>query len=658
MPQIHAGSGASLAVALLLAVLMLDPGIAVAQASGQGSSSSPIAAVQTQPLPVTGDPAKDLAASRAALTAGRYEDAIRLLTKMLEQPGGRLAKDARELLGLAREKNGQFAHAEAEYRQYLHDYPDGGDAARVQQRLDGVIALQNKPFEDMHKAAEERQRQADIAAVAAAHAAAVAAATAGTVSVAAPDGWGAGVQPTQLVGPATGAEPATASAWRRSYDGSLGVYYLRNLGSTEIVDPINPGATTRLNQVYQDTITTQIDLRGTISNTSFAGTVALAASQDKSFIADNLDLTRVSQAYLEGDWKDVGFSLKAGRQTRFGGGVLGRFDGMLASYELAPGRRVDFVAGAPVDLTSDGYMLRNRQFFGASYDFKLGDPRWEASLFGIEQLADGALDRRAVGYDLKYTAPNFVLFNSFDYDVSFRQPNIAILTGNYIYADKSALGFDLDFRKSPALFASNAVQGQGTDRLGDLLGRYDYSQIAQYAVDRSADTYTASLNYNRPLNDHLSFYGDLYETYIGPTATSAGVEATPAEGPDTYVNAQLVANGILRDSDLYVNGWTIAHTSTSNQYQVEFGAKFPITEKWRLSPDSKFGYKTFATDGHTEFHFLPSIGFNYAFTRDSSLELDAGGHMTEGFAEPGMSGAPRTWELLLTAGYRYDFYSQ
>ena len=629
------------------------------EVTGAADSSRLIKVAIGEPASVGSDRVRDMAAAHVALTTGRYEDAIRLLTKILEQPKGPFGKEGRELLGLARQRNNQFAQAEAEYRQYLNDFPGGADAARVQQRLDGVIALENKPFEDQHQAVDERQRQADQAAITQARAASLVAAeqtrSQAQVRPVPPSGP---LRPADLTGPVVGASAPIATGWQRSYDGSIGVYYLRNQSSADILDPITPGATTRQSVVFQDTTTTEIDLRGTISNGAFAASAEFSGSQDKSFNAGQIDYARLSHANLEANWKTVGLDVKAGRQTRYGGGVLGRFDGVLVSYDLSPTRRIDVVAGAPVDLTSDGFMLRNRLFYGVSYDFALWDPKWTASVFGIQQLADGALDRRAVGYDLRYTSSNFALYNTFDYDMNFAQPNAFILAGSYSFADRSQLGLDLDYRKSPSLFASNAIQGQGADRLGSLLGRYDYSQIAQYAVDRSADTFSASLNYNRTLNGHLSVYGNLYESYFGPTAASGGVDAVPAEGPDTYVTAQLIANGLVRESDLYVAGVNLAHTSSSNGCEVGFGAKFPVTDKLRVSPESKFGYKTFNTDGHTEFHFLPSLGFNYLFTRSSSLELDAGGHMTERFGQPTVPGGPRDWELLLTAGYRYDFNSQ
>ena len=634
-------------------LLCLPPDVSVA-AGTEGVANAQVTAAPAQDASAASNPAADLALARAAVTAKRYDDAIRLLTKVLETPKDPLAKDARELLGLAREKNNQLAHAAAEYRQYLSDYPGGADAARVQQRLDGVIALQNKPLDDLHKAAEENQRKADAAAIAAAHQKAVAdAAAAPSLPPAAPVRVSGAVQ---LVGPAQGAAPTpVAAGWEHSYDGSVGVYYMRNQGSNQILDPLNPGGTTTLNQVYQDTVSTDINLRGRASNATFAATAAISGSQDKSFISDRLDYSRLSQAYLAGEWKDRGIDLKVGRQTHYGGGVLGRFDGAYGQYTISPGRWIGVVAGAPVDQTRDGFMLRNRFFYGLSYGFKLWDPRLDAAVFGIEQIADGALDRRAVGYDLKFTDKQFAMYATLDYDVNFREFNDVIIAGNRTFADHSTFGFNVDYRKSPALFASNAVQGQGTDRLGDLLGRYDYSQIAQYATDRSADTYTASVNYSHPFNEHWQIYTDLYETYTGPTASSAGIDAIPAEGPDTYADVQLIATGLRQESDLYVGGLRLGRSSTSNQYELDLGTKQPISGKWRLSPEAKFGYKTYSSDGHTEFHFLPSLGLNYSFTRSSSLEIDAGGHLTESY---GSATASRNWELLLTAGYRYDLYSQ
>ena len=56
------------------------------------------------------------------------------------------SKEAQEYLGLARERNGQLAHAKAEYRIYLAKYPEGEDAQRVRQRLDALVTAYQAPM--------------------------------------------------------------------------------------------------------------------------------------------------------------------------------------------------------------------------------------------------------------------------------------------------------------------------------------------------------------------------------------------------------------------------------------------------------------------------------------------------------------------------------
>src|SRR6185503_16952990 len=77
--------------------------------------------------------------ARAAIMRRDYETAIRLLTRMTEAPENGLSADARELLGVARERNNQLAHAKAEYEEYLRRYPTGEGANRVRQRLTALL---------------------------------------------------------------------------------------------------------------------------------------------------------------------------------------------------------------------------------------------------------------------------------------------------------------------------------------------------------------------------------------------------------------------------------------------------------------------------------------------------------------------------------------
>jgi len=81
-----------------------------------------------------------LAAGRRELKAGQLEAAIASLTKVASRADDLLAPEAKELLAIAHERNGQLAHAKAEYEEYLERYPGHAGAARVRQRYEALIS--------------------------------------------------------------------------------------------------------------------------------------------------------------------------------------------------------------------------------------------------------------------------------------------------------------------------------------------------------------------------------------------------------------------------------------------------------------------------------------------------------------------------------------
>jgi hypothetical protein len=75
---------------------------------------------------------------RRALTQGEFARAALIFQGVLDRPESDQTPTALELLGLARERVGQLAHAVASYEEYLRRYPDGEGATRVRQRLDAL----------------------------------------------------------------------------------------------------------------------------------------------------------------------------------------------------------------------------------------------------------------------------------------------------------------------------------------------------------------------------------------------------------------------------------------------------------------------------------------------------------------------------------------
>ena len=77
----------------------------------------------------------------------------------------------------------------------------------------------------------------------------------------------------------------------------------------------------------------------------------------------------VSSLYLDGKHKESGISGRLGRQSRFSGGVLGRFDGALAGFEAAKDVQLNIVAGSPVERSRDEPFSNEAYFYGISADF-------------------------------------------------------------------------------------------------------------------------------------------------------------------------------------------------------------------------------------------------------------------------------------------------
>ena len=112
---------------------------AVAHAAGRQAASRPMA----RPPGKISDADLRIAAAamdeaRAALEKKNFNGAIALLTKVLRYPENKYSAEAQELLGLARQRNGQPDAARAAYEDYLRRYPRGEGAERVQQRLAGT----------------------------------------------------------------------------------------------------------------------------------------------------------------------------------------------------------------------------------------------------------------------------------------------------------------------------------------------------------------------------------------------------------------------------------------------------------------------------------------------------------------------------------------
>ena len=393
-------------------------------------------------------------------------------------------------------------------------------------------------------------------------------------------------------------------------------------------------------------------MQGTAENAAYKFKWRFSGSHESDFTSGFTSRYRVSSAYAEVVIKDIGSRVKLGRQTRNTGGVLGRFDGGLFSWNYDDNTTFNVTVGSPVDSSKDAPFLYNRYFYGLSVDMKDIFGTWDMTVYATEQRVNSMIDRRAIGTELRYNDEQKNVFASIDYDLYFNRVNSALVTGSYIFGNESTLSASVDYVNSPSLSLSNALQGQTVDSLSALRNIYSLATIKELALDRTTKTWSANLAYSMSLDDmwQLTVDGTVFNT--GGNPASGGVAAISAPGTEYFTSAQLVGSGVFSPRDIVSATLRYANTSSSNLYLFDTYIRYPFGKDWRFRPRAKIGYREFKRTGGTEIFIIPSITANYRFSKATSFEIEAGGRWS---SRDTAIGAETSMEYYMIGGFRYQF---
>lgn len=406
-------------------------------------------------------------------------------------------------------------------------------------------------------------------------------------------------------------------------------------------------------RVHQNDLLSTIDAIATWSGGGTKSKLRFSGTEEHSF-SDEDDIISVAALYLQSSVADWGFEGRIGRQTLNSGGVLGRFDGVYASYAPTELFRFGAVAGSPVLRRSDEPFVDDRYFYGGSIDLVQLYSGLDFSVFAIEQRDRSILDRRAVGAEFRYNNANISSFGAIDYDIHYNELNAAVLNGTYTFADKSTLFAAYEYRKSPYLSTWTALQGQGYPTLYEMLRNATLEQVEQYAVDRTASFTTASIGFSHPINNTFQVSADATVTDLEGTIMSGGVEAITGTGNEYFYSAQIIGNGVFTNGDLMIAGVRFADLALSNYYVLDLSARYPLIDNLKINPRLRLGYRTGDFDDLVKYSILPSLLVDYYFTRDMSLEFEVGAD----WRSSKQNGIEETsTDLFFTIGYRYDFYA-
>jgi len=553
---------------------------------------------------------------RAAIKKYKFDDAIQIFKRVLKYAENTHSAEAQQLLGLALQKAGRLAAARAEYEDYLRRYPGGEDSDSVRQRL-AAIETATGPAPELPRPA---------------------------------------MGPSDEPLPGKTLKPRDETLW--SVTGGLSSFYIRDDSFNTMKDistAPNPNADPDAHRTHQNMLLSNLDLFGTATNDQMRTKFRLAATQEQRLDTER-SIFGVSTAFVETMFKENDLMFRLGRQSRNTGGVIGRFDGGVVSWQANDFMRLNAVGGSPNWSRFDEPFKANRYLFGASVDFGRMAGGLETSLFAIQQNDGSVIDRQAIGAEFRYFDKNKSALGTIDYDLHFRSLNAAILSGSWTLDDRSIVTGQLDYRKVPYLSSWNALQGQPFLTLYDMLKFNSASDIRQFALDRTPTFESAMVSYSRPLSEKWQIAADATVTHMSGTPPSGGIDGTPAIGTEYYVSGTFIGSNLFKPGDMMVGAIRYANLSDSNVYVLDVNARYPFNDNaFLMSPRLRLGYRTGKTTDLTEYTVLPTLLLHYLWTKDIALETEFGAKWLSK-EETGIKST--TMDLFLTAGLRYDFHAE
>lgn len=504
--------------------------------------------------------------ARRAMINGELSRAIQIYTKVLQLPETEYHQDAQEYLALARERNGQLAHARAEYRRYLSVYPDGEGAERVQQRLATMTAV------------------ASTSAVS-----------------------------TSNAQNASAGQRRQASGWKVRTFASQ--YYRRDVNQMNEEEEIISQSS-----IYSDI---SVDARRRGERFDFSARVTGGHRHDllDEERVDDKDF-RLSYAYADLADSKTRLRGRLGRQTRNSGGVLGRFDGLNLSYGLTERVQLEAVVGKPVYSTTDG-VDDERSFYGLSTNFGPIRDNLDLRVFLLQQDIEGMTDRQSIGGELRYFGQTKSLWGMFDYDTGFSELSSAFLQGSWRLPSKLTITGLIDRRQSPYLSLGNALIGQVTEDFSTLQTLFSEEELLQLALDRSAATTTFTLGLSKALTPKLQLGINATHSIVDATEESGGVLATP-ETEYSYYSMDVVASSLFTERDVSIFGLRYSRSDSNNVYTVNVDTRFRIGKSWRIAPRLRVDYREIITDASEQWTYTPGLRLEYRRGRKLRIELMAG----------------------------------
>lgn len=504
---------------------------------------------------------KLLVLGRKALKQGNNESAIRIFTKMQGMSESPERQEAMELLGVARERNGQKAHAKAMFGEYLKQYPKSEGASRVKQRLQDLLRAQLKPK------AQLKAKKSD--------------------------------------------EKKSSS---RIY-GSFSQYYYRGQNSREGL-----GST-----VDQSLLLNQLSVNWRIRDVDYDIRNFVYASQNYDYASETGRALTLETAYSQFKNSRLGFSGRAGRQSGSGGGVLGKFDGLRGSYDVTNNVAVNAVMGYPINYSDKRSIQTQKPFFGIGMELDGEGNGVDILPYYIRQEVDGIIDREAIGSEFRFFRPLGNFYALIDYDIAYTDLNIYLFRGQYNWNKNTIFNLNFDFRNNPLLFTTNALIGRtDASTIDELRGIFTEDKINELAENRVGKSSSLSFGVSHTFDSQYQLNGDITiaeQDYVINDITPGFL--TSENEQQIYLSSQLIARKWFNENDISVLGARLSQTGTYNELSLTASNRLPLKNKWKFDTRMRIDLRQ-NDSGEDLTRYRPSVKWDFQQNQTMYYDAELG----------------------------------
>lgn len=490
-----------------------------------------------------------LAQARRLMDGGDHTAAIALLEAVLALPPHAQTAPAQALIGEARWRQGDPERARAEFELYLKLYPQGADAARAREALQ-------------------------------------------TLAPAAPQ------DPSQ--------GPAAAPTVTTTLTGSLSSFYYGGQSKVRTLDfqdsPLSGlpelVSDATLSGTDQEQIISSVDVNWRRRDLGSDLRLVFRDTYSRDLLRPSRNKNKLSAMYADYKSLTQGYSVRLGRQTPTGGGVMGRFDGVQLGYRFSPKSKWRFaaVAGEPTDRLLDA----SRRFWGVSVEADELLRGFGGTLYTLQQKIDGEVDRRAIGTELRLLAGPVSAIGSFDYDTTLRGTNIASVQATWQWQDNTVVNVLYDRRATPMLMLGNSLFFQNpviltqARTLRELLLTQNLAALRTQVRDTTAFSTQAMVSITRPLTPSWQLGGDIRLTNVGALLPVPDIlpQGQPGTGNVWSAGAQLIGTNLYSARDTHVLLLTLLKGPTYRGQLWSYNNSTALGEGWQLEPSLRFYLQT------------------------------------------------------------------